>query len=346
MHFAIVEDLAMDQEHLIQLIQEIFKKHNETADFDCYESGEDFLEHFRPGLYHAVFMDIMLDKKGLNGIETAEKLRSIAERIPLIFITSERDYSLQGYRVHPLDYLLKPVDANALSWCLDEIRTFLAEPAYIEIQASLGQGQTTPKRISLDDVLYAETQNHRLIIHTLKENITARLSLTDLLALLPKSGRFYMSGRGLLLNFSQVADILDDGAIHLKNDECIFCSRRKKKKPKKLLWHICLTLFGKERLYELASIWKSFSLRNAIFNSLFYPGAVSIPKAAALFSKKHCIFYFYRSAVSVILLCISGCTRKTYQNDGYVIRRCLLMPLFYMCKSQCMEAAFPVLFHF
>ena len=135
MHFAIVEDLAMDQEHLIRLIQENFKKHNETADFDCYESGEDFLEHFRPGLYHAVFMDIMLDQSGLNGIETAEKLRSIAERIPLVFITSERDYSLQGYRVHPLDYLLKPVDANALSWCLDEIRTFLAEPAYIDSES-------------------------------------------------------------------------------------------------------------------------------------------------------------------------------------------------------------------
>ena len=191
MHFAIVEDLAMDQEHLIRLIQENFKKYNETADFDCYESGEDFLEHFRPGLYHAVFMDIMLNKAGLNGIETSEKLRSIAERIPLIFITSERDYSLQGYRVHPLDYLLKPIDADSLSWCLNEIRTFLAEPAYIEIQASLGQGQTSLKRIFLDDFLYAETQNHRLIIHTLKEDISARLSFAELLALLPKSGRFF-----------------------------------------------------------------------------------------------------------------------------------------------------------
>ena len=232
MHFAIVEDLAMDQEHLIRLIQENFKKHNETADFYCYESGEDFLEHFRPGLYHAVFMDIMLDQSGLNGIETAEKLRSIAERIPLVFITSERDYSLQGYRVHPLDYLLKPVDANALSWSLDEIRTFLAEPAYIEIQAALGQGQTSAKRIFLDDFLYAETQNHRLIIHTLKEDISARLSFAELLALLPKSGRFYMSGRGLLLNFSQVGDFQEDGTIHLKNGECIFCSRRKKKETK------------------------------------------------------------------------------------------------------------------
>lgn len=86
MHFAIVEDLAMDQEHLIRLIQENFKKHNETADFDCYESGEDFLEHFRPGLYHAVFMDIMLDQSGLNGIETAKNYAASQNGSPLFLL--------------------------------------------------------------------------------------------------------------------------------------------------------------------------------------------------------------------------------------------------------------------
>ena len=110
----------------------------------------------------------MLAKNGLNGLETAEKLRAVAARIPLIFVSNERDYSLEGYRVHPLDYLLKPVEADTLAWCLDEIRTFLSEPAYIEIQAVLGQGQSSCQRILLDDFLYAETQNHRLIIHTLK----------------------------------------------------------------------------------------------------------------------------------------------------------------------------------
>ena len=50
MHFAIVEDLKIDQNHLIHLIQENLEKHGETAHFDCYESGEAFLEAFRPGL--------------------------------------------------------------------------------------------------------------------------------------------------------------------------------------------------------------------------------------------------------------------------------------------------------
>ena len=86
MYFAIVEDLVMDQKHLIRLIQENLEKYHETADFDCFENGEDFLAHFRPGLYHAVFMDIILDRIGLNGIETAEKLRSFANGF-LLFLS-------------------------------------------------------------------------------------------------------------------------------------------------------------------------------------------------------------------------------------------------------------------
>ena len=117
MHIAIVEDFVFDQKHLIDLIQKNFEEHGEMADFTCYENGEAFLKAFRPGLFNAVFMDIMLAKNGLNGIETAEKLRTVAARIPLIFVSNERDYSLEGYRVHPLDYLLKPVDADALDWC-------------------------------------------------------------------------------------------------------------------------------------------------------------------------------------------------------------------------------------
>lgn len=115
MHFAIVEDLKIDQNHLIHLIQENLEKHGETACFDCYESGEAFLEAFRPGLFNAVFMDIMLDRNGRNGIDTALELRKSAERLPIVFTTSERDYSLQGYRAHPLDYLLKPVEEKALA---------------------------------------------------------------------------------------------------------------------------------------------------------------------------------------------------------------------------------------
>ena len=57
MHFAIVEDLKIDQNHLIHLIQENLEKHGETVYFDCYESGEAFLEASVQGFLMRFFMD-------------------------------------------------------------------------------------------------------------------------------------------------------------------------------------------------------------------------------------------------------------------------------------------------
>ena len=162
MHFAIVEDLKIDQNHLIHLIQENLEKHGETACFDCYESGEAFLEAFRQGLFNAVFMDIMLDRNGRNGIDTALELRKSAERLPIVFTTSERDYSLQGYRAHPLDYLLKPVKQENLNRVLGRIHEELG-------------GDT--ERDEEEEVSLTVMQQ---IISEIQERYTENITLTEL----------------------------------------------------------------------------------------------------------------------------------------------------------------------
>ena len=131
MHIAIVEDFAFDQKHLIDLIQKNFEEHGEMADFTCYESGEAFLKTFRPGLFNAVFMDIMLAKNGLNGIETAEKLRAVAARIPLIFVSNERDYSLEGYLSHPALWLRSALSGRNY-WCKRVWQIFKEETLFTD----------------------------------------------------------------------------------------------------------------------------------------------------------------------------------------------------------------------
>ena len=78
MHFAIVEDTESDRKILHELILENCSRHGESADFSFFPSGEAFLEAFRPGLFSVVFMDIMLDRNGKNGMETAKELRKTA----------------------------------------------------------------------------------------------------------------------------------------------------------------------------------------------------------------------------------------------------------------------------
>lgn len=230
MHYAIVEDRKEDQEYLAGLIREEHAKAGIPAEFSFYESGEEFLHNFTPGLFHAVFLDIMLDKNGLNGIETAKRLRILAERIPIVFTTSELDFALEGYGVHPLDYLLKPVKPEKLAWCLKEIREYLAVPACINIPVSSGQGAAPVNRpVSMDDILYVEKSGHYLLVHTMQEILRTRMPFSDLTDLLPKSGGFYLNSKSLLLNFAQVQNISEDGKVLLKNGESFFCSRRTKK---------------------------------------------------------------------------------------------------------------------
>ena len=46
---------------------------------------------------------------GMNGIEAAEEIRRLGDKLPIVFISSTAEYALDGYRVNALRYLQKPV---------------------------------------------------------------------------------------------------------------------------------------------------------------------------------------------------------------------------------------------
>lgn len=227
MHFAIVEDLISDQEHLAELIKENCLSHKEDVAISCFPDGESFLDSFRPGLYTAVFLDIILGT--INGIETADRIREQDREIPLVFTTTERDFALDSYGVHALDYLVKPVEDRKVAWCMDTIREFLAAPPFIEIRESGGQGISDNHFLRLDDILYTEAFRNRLIVHTENGDLHSNQTFSEFAGQLPKTGQFFECGRGLLVNFSQVYKIRSNGEIQLKNGQSFYCSRRKQK---------------------------------------------------------------------------------------------------------------------
>ena len=58
-----------------------------------------------PGEIDLLFLDV--EMKGLNGMETAEKIRTFDEQILIVFVTGYSDYVFDGYLVGALDYLMK-----------------------------------------------------------------------------------------------------------------------------------------------------------------------------------------------------------------------------------------------
>lgn len=71
-----------------------------------FTSGEDLLSSLKPAGSQILFLDIEMD--GINGIETAKKLRSLQNYGQIIFVTSHPDFVFQGYEVRALNYIMKP----------------------------------------------------------------------------------------------------------------------------------------------------------------------------------------------------------------------------------------------
>jgi len=222
MHFIIVEDLEPDREKLAVLIKEFYAADGQPLEFSFYSSGEDFLAHYQPGSCDALFLDIVLD--GVSGLEAARAVREREPRLPIIFTTAEPDFALEGYGVHAMDYLVKPLKAAQVSWCLRELKEYLAVPGLLTVSRVDGPGHSHTVDLPLDEIRYGQYRAHNMELYTSAGVVLTRLSFQDFAALLPHSGRFHVCGHNLVVNFSYVERVAD-GELILKDGERLQFSR-------------------------------------------------------------------------------------------------------------------------
>lgn len=90
---------------------------------ECANGGEALraIDADRPDV---VFLDIQMPD--MNGFEVVE--RTPPESLPVvIFVTAYDHYALEAFRIHALDYLLKPFDDERLAEALDACRARVEE---------------------------------------------------------------------------------------------------------------------------------------------------------------------------------------------------------------------------
>lgn len=106
----------------------------------------------------------------------------------------------------------------------------------LEIPVIISQGVSQKYRLALDDLIYVEACQHRLILHTIQGDFTTRCTFADLTVCLTPSDRFFHGGKGLLINFAHVSLVQVTGEVLLKNGQIIFCSRRRRRETWKPSW--------------------------------------------------------------------------------------------------------------
>lgn len=110
---AVCDDNEKDLARILELLGRYRGAQLQT---ESYRSGEDLLASGKK--YDILLLDIDMD--GMNGIETARRIRTADREVKLIYITNYSDYTIFAFAVHAFAYLLKPVSGKELYAQLDE----------------------------------------------------------------------------------------------------------------------------------------------------------------------------------------------------------------------------------
>ena len=184
---AIVDDLQSEREHIRDDLERIFRN---DAEYElrciCFESAEMFLAA-SPEV-QIVFLDICME--GMNGIELARRLRSLNDRLLIIFLSTSSEYAFDAFPIHPFDYLIKPLN------------------------------------IPVGSIVSAVSQGHRVVIALAgAEPIQSIMTFSEVEGLLATEERFLPVNRGVLVNMDYARALTGDTLTML--DGSVFALRTK-----------------------------------------------------------------------------------------------------------------------
>ncbi|MBE5942809.1 MAG: response regulator transcription factor [Lachnospiraceae bacterium] len=195
---------------------------------DTYNSGVGLLNAVDNVYYDLIILDI--EMPGLNGIDTAKKLRKIEDKTAIVFLTSHVEYALEGYEVNALRYLTKPANTEKLS----EIITYLLEQKKKDKRILLRNSEDV-ELICVADIYYMEAQNQMMRVVTDKGEYWNRYNLGDYEAELSAYG-FFRIHRGYLINLGHVLR-LSGREIVMDDNASLPVSRTKEAALKNALFH-------------------------------------------------------------------------------------------------------------
>ena len=107
------------------MASDFFRKKNREIYFRTFSSGEELLSY--DGQIDILFLDIQM--KGMDGMETARKLRAFKFRGFLIFITVLKEMVFQSFEVQAYDYLVKPVEEKQFEKTMERLYASMQTPA-------------------------------------------------------------------------------------------------------------------------------------------------------------------------------------------------------------------------
>ncbi|MDX6188571.1 response regulator transcription factor [Flavobacterium sp. Fl-318] len=142
------------------------------------------LEFLNSNKVDVIFLDIQMPQ--LTGLQLS---KIISKEVKVIFTTAYPDFALEGFELNAVDYLLKPIAFErfyqAVSKLNAEVKTEIVPNSQKEFIFVKTDGKNKFQKVLLNDMLYVESLQNYVCIHTSKEQIITHSSLKNVVESLP-----------------------------------------------------------------------------------------------------------------------------------------------------------------
>jgi two-component system response regulator LytT len=197
MNIAVCDDNSIEREIIIAVLYEYASIHALHFDITEYSSGINLLYDIQEGQdYNLIFLDIIMDE--IIGIDVARKLRAVNNKSNIVFLTVSPDFAISSYDVDATGYLLKPLDPSKAFAVLDKVIASYETKKYPIYKNS------AITYISIDKILYVESDNSRCILHHKEDGCYTVYKRLDIIQEELPASHFLRCHKSFLVNMDHI----------------------------------------------------------------------------------------------------------------------------------------------
>ena len=224
-----------DEKNIRELIAGKVMRQFPEAEITFYSSGDELLLSNKP--IDILFLDIQMS--GRNGMETAKELHKKDKKVILIFVTAAHEYVFQAFDVGAFHYIVKPIDdekfTEVLCKAVEELEAQNTDTKALEEKSLIINRGGVHIKVKIDDIIYAEVFNRKVVIHKIDEMIEYYGKMSDLEAV--AGDNFFRIHRAYLINFKYV-EKYDASTVYLEKGTALIAKQNYPEFVKKYMKYI------------------------------------------------------------------------------------------------------------
>lgn len=208
MHLAICDDNIDDLCHITALVEQYGRQRASSITYETFHCASELLDAINKRQFNLLLIDILMP--GFTGMEAAREIRLYDKAIPIIFLTSSREFAVESYRVSAENYILKPAQANEIFPTLDKLLAkMLREEAYLTLKTG-----DSLVRLPLSEIVYVEVMNRKVQFTLVSGDVKDSYGyLVDFEKDLLLDASFLKPHRSYIVNLCQVTALDKSGFV-------------------------------------------------------------------------------------------------------------------------------------